>query len=52
MSEWLKEHAWKLNLAAGSKAYQNASRRYKRNLDIVQQDRDGLTPCRWSLSRA
>ncbi len=25
---------------------------YKRNLDIVQQDRDGLTLRRWSLSRA
>jgi hypothetical protein len=24
----------------------------KRNLDIVQQDRDGLTLRRWSLSRA
>jgi len=25
---------------------------YKRNLDVVQQDRDGLTLRRWSLSRA
>jgi hypothetical protein len=25
---------------------------YKRNLDIVQQDRDGVTQRRWSLSRA
>ena len=25
---------------------------YKRNLDVVQQDRDGVTLCRWSLSRA
>jgi phage tail-like protein len=25
---------------------------YKRNLDIVQQDRDGTTLRRWSLSRA
>ena len=25
---------------------------YKRNLDIVQQDRDGVTLRRWSLSRA
>ena len=25
---------------------------YRRNLDIVQQDRDGLTLRRWSLSRA
>lgn len=25
---------------------------YKRNLDVVQQDRDGVTLRRWSLSRA
>jgi phage tail-like protein len=25
---------------------------YKRNIDIVQQDRDGTTLRRWSLSRA
>ena len=25
---------------------------YKRNLDVVQQDRDGTTLRRWSLSRA
>ena len=43
---WFSEVA----TAAGNYGFKDVL--YKRNLDIVQQDRDGTTLRRWSLSRA
>lgn len=38
--------------AAASSGLDPPDAGYERSLDVVQQDRDGLTPRRWSLSRA
>ena len=43
---------WFQDVAITSSGLGLADVNYKRNLDIVQQDRDGVTLRRWSLSRA
>jgi phage tail-like protein len=43
---------WLQDVAITSSGIGLADVNYKRNLDIVQQDRDGVTLRRWSLSRA
>ncbi len=44
--------SWFQDVAITSSGLGLADVNYKRNLDIVQQDRDGVTLRRWSLSRA
>jgi phage tail-like protein len=43
---------WFQNVAIVSSGLGLTDDYYKRNLDIVQQDRDGTTLRRWSLTRA
>lgn len=43
---------WFQDVAITSSGLGLAGEAYKRNLDIVQQDRDGTTLRRWSLARA
>lgn len=43
---------WFQEVAITSSGFGQADPNYKRNLDIVQLDRDGTTLRRWSLSRA
>jgi phage tail-like protein len=43
---------WFQDVAITSSGLGLADVNYKRNLDIVQQDRDGVTLRRWSISRA
>ena len=43
---------WFQEVAITSSGFGLTDVTYKRNLDIVQQDRDGTTVRRWSLSRA
>lgn len=43
---------WLLDVSVTSSGLGLTGVQYKRNLDIVQQDRDGTTLRRWSLSRA
>ncbi|MGE0324074.1 MAG: phage tail protein [Polyangiaceae bacterium] len=43
---------WFQDVAITSSGFGLADPNYKRNLDIVQKDRDGVSLRRWSLSRA
>ena len=45
-------YGWFLDVAVTSSGLGLPDVNYKRNLDIVQQERDGTTLQRWSLSRA